>query len=163
MSTDKLAIKSTTHQIDDMRWQINDNLRKQKAIRRELKTNQLGHLEHTWTEMANSHTKKGNRHYDWGWIGPMVQIAGSLFHHNSGSARACSSIGSAISQAVGVPDRFAESDQTRLQGLLESLREKAGEENRREDEIRKLISEIFQTLDAAIERAIRSKSSIFSP
>jgi len=164
MSIDKIGTQQTspTTQIQELRWQIEDNLRRQKISRRELKTTDLEFLENTYHRMAENKEIQANKHL-FSLLGFIFKLWSCKYAKNDPSGKLYDNIGDLISQGAGVTVKFSEGDMTRFEARLTELRELLNDDNKREDEIKRLIQEINQMLDTAIEKANRSKSSAFNP
>lgn len=136
---------------------ISDNLIMQKTVRREGRANEADYLHKLFGKMSDSHEYQSELHL-YGLIGGAITVLGAA----SGEA-GIKALGKFFSQCTEVPKKMSEGDLSRIQGCLEELRNLLAEDTKREDEIKRLIHEIAQMLDAAIERSNRSKTAVFSP
>ncbi len=164
-----MDIKNVENNFQRMRINISESLRLQKISSRELRNDDIKYLDGVYKKMSNLHNMQAWEHTI-GLIGSVLKIGSCGFNQqlNTGeivpsvTGKALSSIGEFISQSSGVATKFSESEMTLLQGSLEKLRDHLSEDTKREDEIKRLIQEINQMIDSAMEKSNRGNVSIFN-
>lgn len=148
--------------LEELRWKIEDNLRTQRTDQRSLRYDDRNYLEKTHGNISECYDTQAWQH-TLGMLSALFKIAVAGYDRHDPWAKSVKGIADLCTQTTQVTVKFSESELQRFNGRVEELRDLLSNDNKREDEIRRIIQEISQMLDKAIENAHRAKSSPFLP
>lgn len=151
---------SNISKVEQLREKIDETFLALRTTRRDLKKDNLNNIGRDYDNMKDSHIDQGLNH-TLGLLGAFMKIGGSLAGEEIKTT--LTNVADAFSAGSGVMTKFTDGGLSRLQGHLEELRDMLADDNKSEDEIRRLLQEIDQTLNAALEKAHRCYDSPFNP
>jgi len=158
----KPAMLTLEDLILDLQIRLNQDLRSIHGQDRASRRVDLEYLENAFESMSKNHNSIAWKH-SIGFIGAVIGCFAAGFDKDAKAWTAITAISQVGKEGGSFAIAFNQSEQSKLQGLMEQLRDAISQDNKDDQEVQRLISQIDQTISKAYESYCNGRKTPFHP